>query len=525
MLSCCRTYIQAVARATPKLRCTVCDNAVIHSPQEIFGQALLQPGQPHPGQYIWPTSQARFGAMAAASSQSSALFISPATPGQPSAAASPGHQLMVMPMTPPHPRTGPPPSPKAYLDYGLVTQEHHQELVACVFDCGPPRPKCFLTNTGNKRSARWTCHPCNSARKAMGSVDGKNPATKDALSKLKSENPEAYKAKVRSMRIRLPEEGPNAPGVDSIAGRRAAMATFTTKLSQKVKVSEETEQQWMSKNEYFAHLEQRYRKKFQSSAEEDKMWDSLLKNDQILKQGQGEFVEILVTVANKIIASRERTYTREIDHKAILDSQKELEAAIAEVRGTGSGQTALSNAGLFGRLAVSQRPGSSADESRAVNPLANQAVVFFDPRGHPPGNPFRTVGDTAIQAGFDVARVRPAASRTQEDPIEKDRGHLWDNRRFGGASAGSLPEYQELQHEFKSAKHNKAKTIEAFQNKSSAFVRPSHLELAKMYNEQLDLLQASQDRIGEWTMTNMQENSQCHRGHRAPVACDRRQRG
>ena len=146
MLSCCRTYIQAVARATPKLRCTVCDNAVIHSPQEMFGQALLQPGQPHPGQYIWPTSQARFGAMAAASSQSSALFISPATPGQPSAAASPGHQLMVMPMTPPHPRTGPPPSPKAYLDYGLVTQEHHQKLVACVFDCGPPKTQMLFDN-------------------------------------------------------------------------------------------------------------------------------------------------------------------------------------------------------------------------------------------------------------------------------------------------------------------------------------------------------------------------------------------
>ena len=66
---------------------------------------------------------------------------------------------------------------------------------------------------------------------------------------------------------------------------------------------------------------------------------------------------------------------------------------------------------------------------------------------------------------------------------------------------------KELQHESKSAKHNKAKTIEAFQNKSFAFARPSHFELAKIYNAQLDLLQAIQYRKREWTMTNMQGNA------------------
>ena len=58
-------------------------------------------------------------------------------------------------------------------------------LVSCVFGCGPPRPIVHMTNTATQVSPRWTCRPCNGARKAIEGQCNKDPKTKLALINLK----------------------------------------------------------------------------------------------------------------------------------------------------------------------------------------------------------------------------------------------------------------------------------------------------------------------------------------------------
>ena len=65
-------------------------------------------------------------------------------------------------------------------------------------------------------------------------MDGshRHPNLKLALTTLKKEDPDLYKAKVRAARIKVPGEGPDYCGVNTIEARKTLLATYTQEVQQ-----------------------------------------------------------------------------------------------------------------------------------------------------------------------------------------------------------------------------------------------------------------------------------------------------
>ena len=66
-----------------------------------------------------------------------------------------------------------------------------EKMGTCFFDCGPPRPMSQLTNTANKGYPRYSCCPCNMARKAIERAWGpksRSPEFHHALLNLKGKD-------------------------------------------------------------------------------------------------------------------------------------------------------------------------------------------------------------------------------------------------------------------------------------------------------------------------------------------------
>ena len=96
----------------------------------------------------------------------------------------------------------------------------------CCFDCGPPRPLRQLTNSATQNHPRWTCNPCNNARKAIEAQARQDTQTKKNLDNLKKTNTEEWKAIVRASRIVGPDDHPGAPGVKDRVARSSMILSL-----------------------------------------------------------------------------------------------------------------------------------------------------------------------------------------------------------------------------------------------------------------------------------------------------------
>ena len=114
------------------------------------------------------------------------------------------------------------------IDRGDEGNLDHVNTVYCIFDCGPPRHISLCTNTGTSANPRWMCHGCNGARKAMGyAARTATEEAKKAFDTFRKGDTEAYKAKVRSLRVRQPNDPPGTCGMfGSNAERRVACTAF-----------------------------------------------------------------------------------------------------------------------------------------------------------------------------------------------------------------------------------------------------------------------------------------------------------
>ena len=93
------------------------------------------------------------------------------------------------------------------MDGGDQGNLDHVNMVYCIFDCGPPRHISLCTNTGTSANPRWMCYGCNGARKAMEyAARTSTPEAKKAFDAFRKCDTEAYKAKVRSLRAKQPND-------------------------------------------------------------------------------------------------------------------------------------------------------------------------------------------------------------------------------------------------------------------------------------------------------------------------------
>ena len=108
-----------------------------------------------------------------------------------------------------------------------------EDGINCAFGCGPPRPIGSMTNTGTITCSRWMCIPCNGARKAIEHVAKTDRHLKASLAQLKQTDPDLWRHKVRSCRIRDSND-PGTTGVLDLNSRRVAINQLKVAIVQKI---------------------------------------------------------------------------------------------------------------------------------------------------------------------------------------------------------------------------------------------------------------------------------------------------
>lgn len=94
------------------------------------------------------------------------------------------------------------------------------------------------------------CKPCNNARNAIEAIANKVNKAKGALAHMKTNDPEAWRAKVRALRIRDP---PLEPGASSLADQLALITQPANEAKQTSKVRENTKVHSLSTSIFTAY--------------------------------------------------------------------------------------------------------------------------------------------------------------------------------------------------------------------------------------------------------------------------------
>ena len=91
---------------------------------------------------------------------------------------------------------------------------------------------------GHRHQSSLDVFPCNGARKAIEHQVRKDKALKDNLGTLKRSDPDLWRQKVRSCRIRDANDPPGTTGVLNLDARRAIINRLKVTLAQKVAVQD-----------------------------------------------------------------------------------------------------------------------------------------------------------------------------------------------------------------------------------------------------------------------------------------------
>ena len=243
----------------------------------------------------------------------------------------------------------------------------------CYFDCGPARPSCQLTRTSAK--GLWMCNPCNNARKALEAAARKDPASKKEMDRLKHEDAEGWRSRVRSVRI---AEGPGALGVSSAEARRGAIAQSVTSMSQAAGFEDRVATYWLTQKRFIC-----YQMMWEGATREEAnaLWEASKNNADISRTGQGDAIEVAVSGPPTTIAYRRRELERRVGHARALGSAGQLREALEELGQTGASAGQLLGAsfggmgGSFVPGAAVGRPGGISFPSCPLDAPAPEAVV------------------------------------------------------------------------------------------------------------------------------------------------------
>ena len=376
-------------------------------------------------------------------------------------------------------------------------------LVRCVFDCGPPRPARTMTNTATKANPRWMCSPCNGARKAIENIARQNPASKEHLANLKRSDPELWKQKVRASRIRGPGE---ENGVDNMGQRRAYNCCFQMMLEQRVALQELDKRKFLNKKAYMAFLKYKAGEQVDTQEQQDRWWQAALDSPDILKEGKGDNIEILVNAGRGIIGLRERALKTVVTSEYCLESAVQVDEALAKLSSTGVGVGALTGS-AFGHAGAAFQPGAAASGVSASDSVSrstwNQvapppaslivAPEEFAPFGRDSGGHKR--GLKAICSDPEAAGPRPKA-KAKPSQSTTITGELQS------AVAAAQATWKVIQQTYGAVKVNLGKKVIALKAKQPSAVDADLQAEAAKYLRLLDTLASMAKAASAWTMTS-----------------------
>lgn len=229
---------------------------------------------------------------------------------------------------------------------------------------------------------------------------------------MKQEDPEIWRAKVRSCRI---SEGPADMGHACLTDRRQAISSLASSLAQAAGVQEEVSIMWMTKPqfvEWFVCTEGK------TPSEASVLCASKLASSTTLKRGQGDAVRVGVEDIPRTTAYRSREVSKTVVHKHGLESASQAEDAMAAVASHGGGPRRFS-ASTFGSLAAPFAEGSGASSSCVLNRAPEPA-----PR------------KTVMEASGDPAPTKRSLAASISEPVDPARSKT--ARRANAGVTGEL---------------------------------------------------------------------------------------
>ena len=381
------------------------------------------------------------------------------------------------------------------------------KMYMCVFYCGPPRAEQLMTNTGTHQNPRWMCKPCNNARKAIEWMANKasDGQLKQILDEMKKNDPEAWKAKVRAVRVRDPAEPAGLSGLDNISARKSAISAFCQTLRQIVGITEEVPVIWLKRNQFISHMANVENVKDEKEA--DKVWLEHVRNRDIQRRGEGDNLQLAVNLPPRSVGFRTRALERSIQRQHGLESVSQAEKAIESVASVGAGQASLSSS-VFGPMGDVFKVGASG--SVDLDPAAS--VGFFaGAMVAPPASAAVSLEDFAPYGTSSGGEGKRGLAACVSDPANPKR----PSKRPRFARSGVTGEVEEgikwakqlvkIAHsQYGLARVNLAKQVELVAAKTCAVVDADTKGQCARYQVLLQSIHKVTDGSTTWTASNMQ---------------------
>ena len=122
----------------------------------------------------------------------------------------------------------------------------------CAMDCGQRLPLSQMYRS-NARALPY-CLPCQNAKRTLIAMANKTPGCKEAMVRLQTDDPDGWKARVRSCRIVDPSAiASGAEGVCSIAARRQVVHDWVSQVKQTMGAREVSGVLWLNKQQFVKH--------------------------------------------------------------------------------------------------------------------------------------------------------------------------------------------------------------------------------------------------------------------------------
>ena len=363
----------------------------------------------------------------------------------------------------------------------------------CYFDCGSPR----VVSTMVRNSTRGVlmCVPCNLARRALEYSARRSPGIADAIARMKDEDPEGWKAKVRFCRIR--ELGEKA-GVVSMSHRRGAVGHAISEIVQSVGVRTEVSIKWCNEGQFIAH---HVYKEFRTETEARELWQIALNDPDIAKTSKNGSVEVAVRTPRKTVGYRERSSSSMVSSATPIETVAEAERAMHDLSPHGASAHVLQGA-AFGRLGDVFSPGA------AVQTSEGQSALGALPAGPPPVDSvmsetnFEPSGGTKRPAEASEAVVAPKSKSRSRSLASKSgvTGELLQARNE------VLAKVKHVSSEFVNKKNNRASHLDAMYVKAKMPVPEDVKVHLARYMTLCKEITATPKEVNSWTVANVQEN-------------------
>ena len=209
----------------------------------------------------------------------------------------------------------------------------------------------------NARAAP-VCHACYNARRAIIGAVSKNPEAKRILLDMQANDPELWKAKVRSCRIIDDSDGDgDGSAVRNKAQRVAQILRLVSTLRQTIRMKEVGGVMWLNEPEFINHMVTTQRKTEEQAVS---MWKDMLANPSIKKMKVGgDESRVPVIIAPRTEVERERSISTEIAVSSNIETSKQAQDALGQLSNLGAGAATLS-APTFGDMGSVFRAGGAA---------------------------------------------------------------------------------------------------------------------------------------------------------------------